>query len=71
MPTTYTIKAGKHRAWPFRFGLYWFKKKICFRVSFDQSCKYQLADDDQLDINKLFGVGYFPNHHKDTLEVVE
>lgn len=66
MLTTYTIKAGKHRALPFRFGLYLSKKKIRYRVSFDQSCKYQLADDDQLDINKLFGVGYFPNHHKES-----
>lgn len=65
MPT-YTIQKAKHRAWPFRFGLYLTKKSISFRVTFDVSCKYDLGDEDQLDINKLFGVGYFPSHHKES-----
>lgn len=62
----YTIRKGKHRAWPFRFGLYLSKKKIRFRVVFDMSCKYQLPGEDQGDINKLFGIGYFPDHHKES-----
>jgi hypothetical protein len=62
----YTIRKSKHRAWPFRLGLYFNKKKLRFRVCFDQSCKHSLGDEDQLDINKLFGIGYFPNHHKES-----
>lgn len=64
--TNYTIRKGKHRAWPFRLGLYFSKKKIRFRVVFDTSCKYELGSENQGDINKLFGVGYFPNHHKES-----
>lgn len=63
---TYTIQAGKHRAWPFRFGLYLSKTKIRYRVAFDQSCRYSLPGNDQQDINKLFGIGYFPSHHKES-----
>lgn len=62
----YTIKKNKHRAWPIRLGLYFAKKKLRYRVCFDQSCKYDLGGEDQLDINKLFGIGYFPNHHKNS-----
>ena len=32
---------------------------ISYRVRFTESCKYTLPSEDQLDINKLFGVGYF------------
>lgn len=63
---TYTIRKGKHRAWPWRFGLYLSKNKIRFRVIFDISCKYQIPGEDQQDINKLFGIGYFPDHHKES-----
>ena len=63
---TYSIQQGKHRAWPFRFGIYLFKKKVRYRVAFDQSCKYELPGNDQQDINKLFGIGYFPSHHKES-----
>lgn len=66
MIKTYTVHKGRHRAWPFRFGLYLSKKKIRFRVAFDNSCRYQLPGEDQQDINKLFGLGYFPNHHKES-----
>lgn len=66
MATTYTIPKGKHRAWPFRFGLFLSKKKIRYRVAFDHSCKYILPGNDQQDINKLFGIGYFPSHHKES-----
>lgn len=27
------------------------------------SCQYQLDEPDQLDWNKLFGIGFFPGHH--------
>lgn len=64
--STYTIKKGSHRAKPLRFGLYLSKKRIAFKVMFDSSCKYFIDGEDMQDINKLFGIGYFPNHHKDS-----
>jgi hypothetical protein len=32
-------------------------------VTFTPSCRYDIKED-QLDWNKLFGVGFFPHHHK-------
>lgn len=32
---------------------------ISYRVKFTDSCRYTLPSEDQLDINKLFGIGYF------------
>lgn len=62
----YTIKKGAHRAWPWSLGL-WFNKQVLRRaVYFDNSCKYHLEGEDMDDTNKLFGIGYFPNHHKDS-----
>ena len=62
----YTIKKGNHRAWPLRFGL-WFGKTIIRRsVTFYPSCKYDLKTDDQHDTHKLFGIGYFPHHQKNS-----
>jgi len=63
----YVIHKGKHRAWPLSFGLYWNKKHIERDVVFDQTCKYDLPGVyDDGDINKLFGIGYFPGHHTDS-----
>lgn len=61
---TYTIKKGKHRAKPLMFGLF-LKKKLSYRVSFDTSAKYFIGQD-QDDTNKLFGIGFFPHHHKES-----
>jgi len=41
---------------------------ICYRVAFTQSCKYDIGND-QGDINKLFGIGYFPSHHKNSVRI--
>lgn len=62
----YTIKHGHHRAKPLRLGLYLNKKTIAFKVLFDTSCKYHIDGEDMEDINKLFGIGYLPNHHKES-----
>jgi len=62
---TYTIKKGRHRS-GLKIGLYWNKKCIAYKVMFDNSCKYHINGEDQQDINKLFGVGYLPTHHKDS-----
>lgn len=42
--------------------------KISFKknVYFDSSCKYEIEGEDMMDTNKLFGVGYFFNHHVDS-----
>jgi len=59
----FIIHKGHHRAKPFSFGL-WFNKKIFSKnIYFDTSCKYSIDGVDMMDTNKLFGVGYFPNHH--------
>lgn len=62
----YLIKKGKHRACPITLGLYYNKKSISRKVIFDKSCAYLLEGEDQEDINKLFGIGYFPSHHQES-----
>lgn len=58
------IHAGKHRAKPRTLKLYWDQKVIQYSISFDKSCRYMV--DAEGDINKLFGIGYFPSHHVDS-----
>jgi hypothetical protein len=56
------VNKGKHRFSPGLFGL---TRPVMTRYArFDYSCKYLLDGGDQLDINKLFGIGFFPHHHK-------
>lgn len=62
----FTIKEGKHRATPIRLGLYLNKSRIAYKVVFDKTAKYEIVGEDQFDISKLFGIGYFPNHHKES-----
>lgn len=54
----FRIPAGKHRARPLRFGLYWRKSLFTWVAKFDESCRYDLGNDDQFDTNKLVGIGY-------------
>lgn len=63
---TFRIPAGKHRARPLRFGLWWRKTSFTWVVKFTDSCRYDLGGPDQLDTNKLVGIGYLPGHHKDS-----
>lgn len=63
---TFRIPAGKHSSRPFRFGLWWAKTAFKWRVKFDESCRYNLIGADQLDTNKLVGIGYLPHHHKNS-----
>lgn len=67
MIKTTTIKKGTHS--PFRF-----PKLIPgshhlygYDIVFTPSCAYNLENEDQLDVNKLFGIGYFPSHHKNSV----
>lgn len=63
-----TIPAGKHRPWPPMLPKIWYDKRaIGRRVIFTESCLYDLpgTEHDQ-DINKLFGIGFFPGHHQNS-----
>lgn len=56
-----TIPAGKHA--PFRWpALQWQMQVIRYDVMFTETCKYAIDKQDQGDINKLFGIGYWPRH---------
>jgi hypothetical protein len=59
----FRIPQGNHRALPIHFG-FWFRRKVFnWRVAFLDTCRYDLGTPDQLDINKLVGIGYLPGHH--------
>ncbi len=62
----FTIKKGKHRARPWRFGFWFSRKSFSWVVKFTESCRYDLGNDDQSDTNKLIGFGYLPGHHKES-----
>jgi hypothetical protein len=63
----FRIPSGKHYARPWRFGLWWNRQQWTWKVKFTDSCQYELGTVDQLDTNKLCGVGYFPGfHHVDS-----
>jgi len=38
-----------------------------YDIAFTESCKYQIAQKDQDDINKLFGIGFLPYHRKNSV----
>jgi hypothetical protein len=63
---TFRIPKGKHRARPLRLGFWWRRPTFSWTVTFDESTRYDLQNDDQYDINKLVGVGYLPGHHTDS-----
>lgn len=63
---TFRIPAGKHRARPFRPWLWWRRTSFSWVVKFDESCRYNLGNEDQMDVNKLVGIGYLWHHHKNS-----
>lgn len=65
LPYLYTIKKNRHTSTPFSFKLFSLlkPKEIVFNVEFFNNTKYSFEDIDQKDINKLFGIGFFPHHH--------
>ncbi len=65
----YTIQKGEHRARPIKIGLWFNKSVIAYDVFFHDDCRYYLEGEDMLDTNKLFGIGFFPNHHKDSARI--
>lgn len=40
---------------------------LVYQVTFHTDCAYSIAPEDQADINKLFGIGYFPSHHDNSM----
>lgn len=62
----FRIPAGRHRALPLRFGVWWKRNSFSWVVKFTDSCRYDLGNEDQFDTNKLVGIGYLPGHHKDS-----
>lgn len=63
---TYRIRQGSHRALPFSFGVYFGKKSMVRKVVFHEDCRYDLGNENQLDWNKLFGLGYLWSLHTDS-----
>lgn len=64
---TFHIPASWHYAIPFFTWFWWGKRAFAWKVKFTDSCRYDLGDNDQLDTNKLVGVGYLPGfHHVDS-----
>jgi hypothetical protein len=60
-----TIKKGTHA--PLRLPHLILEPKVLkYEVTFMPSCVYYIGDD-QSDINKLFGIGYFPFHRWDSV----
>jgi hypothetical protein len=66
---TYTIHKGYHRArWWFKDIKVWRQKtSLSYRVMFGFNTAYDLHSDDNADVNKLFGIGYFWNHKTDSV----
>lgn len=58
----YRVRKNRHRFHPISLG-FSFSNEISKQVIFDESCKYDLGNVNQYDINKLFGVGFLPHHH--------
>ncbi len=40
---------------------------IRYDVMFTDSCMYDIGKEDQGDINKLFGIAYWPHHHQNSV----
>lgn len=53
------IKAGTHSS--IRMPKLLGPEEIKYNIKFTESCRYFIRED-QSDINKLFGIGYFPHH---------
>lgn len=63
------IKKGAHRPFFRDIGLYFDENMISFEYVLDSSCAYDRGDEDQLDLNKLHGIGFFPSHHKNSARI--
>lgn len=64
----YTIKQGGHYSTHTFKPYLGLKKEFLITVQFTDSCRYNLGDIDQLDINKLWGVS-FGLHEKNSIRI--
>lgn len=62
-----TILKGFHYSFGVAPKIYTTPTVLSKQITFTDSCRYNLNSDDQLDINKLFGIGYFPSHHHNSV----
>lgn len=62
----YKIQRYEHHSSPVRLGFWWGRDRFRWAVTFSESCRYDLKTADQLDVNKLCGIGYLPGHHKES-----
>lgn len=60
---TYTIPKGEHYSMHLPKPYLGLKKSFTIKVLFDDSCRYDLGDIDQFDINKLWGMSF--GYHED------
>jgi hypothetical protein len=67
MNKIYTIKKGKHSS-GFHFGLS-FSNTLRFSAMLLDSCLYDIKDNDDYDINKLFGFSTSYFHHKNSARI--
>lgn len=67
MNEIYTIKKGKHSS-GFHLGLS-FSRTIRFSAMFLEGCTYDITDNDDYDINKLFGFSTSYFHHKNSARI--
>lgn len=58
------IKKGKHYSGLSVPQLLFGETSIMHKLVFNDSCRYNLNNEDQLDVNKLIGIGYLPSHHQ-------
>jgi hypothetical protein len=61
----FTIDKGKHYSNCLKVKPHILKKNIKHKISFDENSSYNLESNDQMDINKLFGISY-GFHHKNS-----
>lgn len=61
-----TIKKGTHS--PLRLPCVTTDPEVRYHVTFMPSCRYDIGAE-QGDINKLFGIGYLPHHHDNSVRI--
>lgn len=64
----YKIRKGNHYSFHLPSPYFGLKKNFVLKVLFNESCKYNLVDVDQFDLNKLWGVS-FGNHLKNSIRI--
>lgn len=62
-----TIKKGTHAPLRIPKIIRGVNHQHFYNITFTESCTYDLKNEDQADINKLVGIGYFPSHHTNSV----